>query len=345
LAAGLAEPEEEDDLAIVCKKDVDTKAGGGSGSGKYLAKADVFRTPANAPATDINIDATYPITNGSISDNSNVVIGGAITSSTTAAKSNITLVGKGANTTYDNTVAVGAGATASGSNATVLGSGATASAISSTALGYKTEATSSYSTAIGYQAKAKYAGVTAVGFQASGGNAYSTTFGYNATTVGTYSTIIGYQVAETGSSSTSQFNTLMGCNLSVTGKRNVIIGAMPPTVSPTGDDNTVVGYNAKSMKSSTTSTVSTTKNVAVGSGAYVYDATDSVAIGYQANSTGSFSIVIGSGCSTSVANTVVIGKTSVSSVQLGPFNFVADGNNLKVTNTLTSKTYTLAPDS
>ena len=186
-----------------------------------------------------------------------------------------------------------------------------------TALGYQSllnNFNGSSSTAIGYQAMSNANNVnstsdfisynTAVGYQAMQGSATP------ASNTATYNTAMGYQALK--AFTTGGFNNAIGVfalAANTTGSNNAALGYNALVSNTTGNQNTAIGSSALANN------VTGIRNTAIGFNTLssISTGSNNTAIGFQANVTGdvSNSAAIGSGASTSVANTIQLGNASI----------------------------------
>jgi len=157
--------------------------------------------------------------------------------------------------------------------------------VSNTAVGYRSlwsNTTASSNTAVGQG--------SGVGLTTGGGNSMLGVEALGAATTSAFSTAIGWQALIGGN---GNYNTALGAlagHSISTGTNNTIIGAqVASTTLTTGSDNILIGFDA------TTDTYGAVTTSAIGIGQNVVPATNDIAIGYKALSSGSGGINIAIG--------------------------------------------------
>jgi hypothetical protein len=253
--------------------------GGGTGGGSvdlsdYVQKTDIFRTADMTK--DINIGGAFHQfgsgdTLGSITDNTNVVIGGEI--------------GARASTTVGNFTVVGKTIMAETSGATAIGYGVIAAGANATAVGFQTHAEAHNATVVGYNAKARQSDSNNV---VIGGN--NVVIGNGAVSLGNRSVIVGSAVKEAKpdpnpSNYHPTENVVIGEDIEMYGTQNVVVGTNVGSLPLTTTGSVSVGHSARTEVDN---------SVAVGAGAFVGPAgINSVAVGAGAAVNGKDSVVIG----------------------------------------------------
>ena len=216
-------------------------------------------------------------------------------------------------TSYDGNglaaLAIGSAAKATSHHTVSLGADSQATEISTTAVGDAATSTALYATALGSAAQSTGYATVAVGRSANASGENAIAVGRNASTAGVRASALGYGAVASGGGSMAQ-----GTNAQATGNYSMSIG-YDTVASATA--SMASGYLAKAYG---------TRSIAIGREAVSGTAStgpDSIAIGYQSNSTADSTIAIGKTAKTdsSATSAIALGSGAaanvVSSVAIG----------------------------
>lgn len=226
---------------------------------------------------------------------------------------------------FDNTVsgsfsnAFGYTNTVSNDNAIAVGYVNTVSGPSGAAVGYSNAASAAYTSAVGYDNTASAEAASAFGYGVSVSGSYSSGFGYLSTAAANNSTVIGRSnfTGSTGASSVivGTLNNQSGGTLSLsTGE---ISGTVTATTSSPGRITSVFGILNSAIGRE--SSVFGYNNVTYGGAA------SSTLIGYRNSSSATNTIVLGTGITNDIANSVMIGPSNSAKIIVDSSGYLGIG--------------------
>ncbi|KFL52263.1 hypothetical protein JM78_17080 [Burkholderia pyrrocinia] len=263
-------------------------------------------TGACTPASATGMMSTRSIGTNAVLDDALIKVNGS--TDATATSSNSIAIGSGAiagagGTTTTNQVAIGALANAQGLSSTALGSSSTANGTGAVALGRLSNATGNSATALGNQSSAQAAGSTALGNGASvaAGATNSVAIGNNASVaqsvtnsmaLGTDATATRNNTIAVGSATQQRQITNMAAGTQATDAVN--LGQMNAALAPKLDDTYV--------KIDTTSSTAPAQAGNTG-----------VAVGANAQGTGTGATAIGGNTIANNTNTTALGRSATAS--------------------------------
>ena len=267
----------------------------------------------------------------------------AIGSDATGTGDKAVAIGKGANATKENGIAIGFDATNQSIDSVAIGREATSSKDMDVAIGKQAKATGGESLAFGSQSKASNEAAIAVGKESNAAGSSAVATGYQSNAAGDNAVAVGNKATA------SQVNDIaVGLRASATGGRSIATGTAATasgaysiatgfTAKAKADNSIAQGNNAVANKESdiaigTNSVANGSEGVCnngektnpslPGGGATGCDGS-AVALGKEANATGTNAVAVGVGAKASKKNTTALGSGANSTIE----NAVALGSN------------------